>query len=399
MTSRTSEPRLWLAALLCGQLLVSPLLAADLSEKPASPATRAVQQAQAATLGRLSPQDVEEATRGLIATLDVPQILDAKGNVVWDVQAFDFVKGEAPDTVNPSLWQSAQLTAQHGLFKVIDGVYQVRNYDIDNMTVIAGKTGWIIIDPTLTAEVARAELGLVDKQLGSRPVSAVIYTHSHGDHFGGARGIVDEADVRSGKVRVIAPEGFMESAVAENVLAGNAMARRAQYQFGSPLPPGAQGTVGVGLGTTLSKGTTGLIAPNELVTKSGQELTVDGVRIQFLMAPNTEAPSEMLFYFPDLRLLCLAEDLNKTMHNIYTLRGAKVRDALGWSKYINELLDRFPDAEVAFGSHTWPTWGRERVRHLIVQQRDMYRFIHDQALHLANLGLKPDDLGNASTLR
>lgn len=368
----------------------------NLASKDASAATIAANKAFAAGRDFNNAQVTADADRGFIAALTEPEIKDAAGNVVWNVNAFEAFKGDAPPTVNPSLWQSAKLTAKHGLYKVSEGIYQVRNYDIENMIVVAGKTGWIVIDPMLSTETAKAGLALVNRELGARPISAMIYTHSHADHFGGGRGIVDEADVVSGKVRVIAPDGFMENAIAENVLAGNAMSRRAMYQFGTPLPTGPKGLVGVGLGARLSVGTIGLIPPNELITKTGQELTVDGVRIVFMMAPGTEAPSEMLFYFPDLKALCVAEDINKTMHNIYTLRGAKVRDALGWSKNLNDLLDMFPDAEVAFGPHTWPTWGNERIRKLIANQRDMYRFIHDQALFLANQGKKMDDLGNAT---
>src|SRR5450631_3726727 len=370
-------------------------LAVDLTVKPASAQTIAANKAVATVGGPSYKQDTEDATRGLIATLDDPLIKNAKGDLVWDARRFDFIKGEAPASVNPSLWQSAKLTAQQGLFKVSEGIYQVRNYDVSNMTLVAGKTGWIIIDPMTTAETARAALTLAEKNLGKKPIVGVIYTHSHADHFGGSRGLVDEADVKAGKVRVIAPEGFMDNAIAENVLAGNAMFRRAHYQFGTPLAAGEQGLVGVGLSAATPDGNITLVPPNELVSKTGQELTVDGLRIVFMMAPGSEAPSEMLFYFPDLKALCVAEDVNKTMHNIYTLRGAKVRDSLAWSKYVNQLLDMFPDAEVAFGPHTWPTWGNARIRKLIVNQRDMYRFIHDEALNLANQGKKPDDLGNA----
>ena len=388
------------ALLLAGAMLASAVSVhadgPDLSAKGASAATVAANKAFATGRNFDSPMNTEEATRGFIAAITDAQIKDPQGNVVYDIAPLNSIKGDAPATVNPSLWQAAKLTAQHGLFKIAEGIYQVRNYDVENMTLVQGKTGWIIIDPMLNAETAKAAFALANQQLGSKPISAVIYTHSHVDHFGGARGIVDEADVKAGKIRIIAPEGFMENAIAENVLAGNAMGRRAQYQFGMPLSMGEKGVVGVGLGTTTGIGTIGLIPPTELVSKTGQELTVDGVRIVFQMAPGTEAPSEMLFYFPDLKALCVAEDLNKTMHNIYTLRGAKVRDSLAWSKYVNELLDLFPDAEVAFGPHTYPTWGNERIRKLITNQRDMYRFIHDQALFLANQGKKMDDLGNAT---
>ncbi|MEJ8825500.1 alkyl sulfatase dimerization domain-containing protein [Variovorax humicola] len=392
--TRLPKKTAWLAALTVA--VNAAAQTPDLSPKPASPQTLAANKAFAATRDVVGKQETEDATRGLIGRLDNPEIKDAAGNVVWDGDKQAFLKGDAPGTVNPSLWQASKLTAQHGLFKVTEGIWQVRNYDIDNMTIVAGKTGWIVIDPTMSVETAKAGMALVEKHLGKRPVRAMIYTHTHADHFGGARALVDEASIKAQGIRIIAPDGFMENAIAENVLAGNAMTRRAQYQFGSPLPYGERGAVGVGLGSKLSLGTVSLIAPTETITKTGQELVVDGVRIVFQLAPSTEAPSEMLFYFPDMKALCLAEDVNKTMHNIYTLRGAKARDALGWSKYVNELLDLFPDAEVAFGSHTWPTWGKDRVVNLITKQRDMFRFINDEALRLANSGQKMDDIGNAA---
>lgn len=340
-------------------------------------------------------RDFDAATRGLIATMPDAVVRDAKGGVVWDSGRSAFVAGEAPASVNPSLWRQETLNAVHGLFKVADGIYQLRSYDLANMTLVAGQTGWIVIDPMLTAEASRAALAFARQQLGDKPVVAVIYTHSHLDHFGGVRGVIDDADVKAGKVRVIAPEGFMESAVAENVLAGNAMTRRAQYQFGTALPWNERGMIGTGLGKATSVGSIGLIAPTETISKTGQKIEVDGVPIVFQMANGTEAPSEMTFYFPQQKALCLSEVVSQTMHNIYTLRGAKMRDALGWSKYINEMLDLFPDAEVGFRSHHWPTWGQQALRQQLVNQRDTYRFIHDEALHLANQGKTASDLGNA----
>ena len=378
------------------QVTVANAAAIDLLPKQATLATRAANKHFSIERDFDGSQEIEDTKRGFIAALTDSKILDAKGVPVWDIGALASIQGATPDTVNPSLWQSAKFTAQHGLFKVCDGIYQLRGYDVENMMLVEGKTGWIVVDPMISSETAKAAMELVNRNLGTRPISAMIYSHSHADHFGGARGVVDEADVQSGKVRVIAPEGFMESAVAENVLSGNVMNRRAQYQFGMALPIGERGLVGSGIAAALSTGTIGLIPPTELVTKTRQELMVDGVRFVFQMAPGTEAPSEMLFYIPERKALFVAEDVNKTMHNIYTLRGAKVRDALAWSKYINELLDLFPDAEVAFGAHTWPSWGKERIRKLIANQRDMYRFIHDQALFLANQGKKMDDLANAS---
>ncbi|MRV75507.1 MBL fold metallo-hydrolase [Duganella sp. FT92W] len=383
-------------ALAMAVALMSANVQAANAPQPASSHTAQANKAFGAALPLADQQDFQDAQRGLIATLPDRLIKAATGGTAWDGARFDFIKGDAPDSVNPSLWRQEKLNNQHGLFKVMDGLYQVRGYDISNMSIIAGKEGWIVVDPLTSAEVARATMDFVQQQLGKRPITAVIFTHGHVDHFGGIRGIVDEADIKSGKVRVVAPEGFMESAVAENVLAGNAMSRRAQYQFGMFLPWGAQGAVGTGLGKTGSKGNIGMVAPNEIVSKTGQQLTLDGVRMVFQMANGSEAPSEFMFYLPDMKALCFAEVLNNTMHNIYTLRGAKVRDALGWSKYINQLLDAYPDAEVGFTSHNWPVWGKERVRGRITNQRDMYRYIHDEALRLANSGVTMEDLANVT---
>ena len=342
-------------------------------------------------------QDFEDATRGLMAQLKDPIVKAADGRVVWNTQRYEFVKGDPPATVNPSLWREQKLNTAAGLFKVVDGVYQIRGYDMANMTLIEGASGWIVIDTLFTEDVARAGLKLAMETLkSSKPVVAVIYTHSHVDHFGGVRGVVDETDVRSGKVKVIAPEGFMDNAIAENVLAGNAMSRRANYMYGISLPANDKGSVGTGLGMALSIGAPGLIPPTVIVKKTGEEMTIDGVRIQFQMAQDSEAPSEMMMYFPEKKALCLSEVAVKLMHNVYTIRGAKVRDALVWSKYINETLDLFPDAEVAFASHHWPTWGNANVRQFVANQRDTYRFLHDRALNLANQGQTMPELANAS---
>jgi alkyl sulfatase BDS1-like metallo-beta-lactamase superfamily hydrolase len=342
-------------------------------------------------------QDFEDATRGLMAQLKDPIVKAADGRVVWNTQRYEFVKGDPPATVNPSLWREQKLNTAAGLFKVVDGVYQIRGYDMANMTLVEGASGWIVIDTLFTEDVARAGLKLAMETLkSSKPVVAVIYTHSHADHFGGVRGVVDEADVRSGKVKVIAPEGFMDNAIAENVLAGNAMSRRANYMYGISLPANDKGSVGTGLGMALSIGAPGLIPPTVIVKQTGEEMTIDGVRIQFQMAQDTEAPSEMMMYLPEKKALCLSEVAVKLMHNVYTIRGAKVRDALVWSKYINETLDLFPDAEVAFASHHWPTWGNANVRQFVANQRDTYRFLHDRALNLANQGETMPELANAS---
>ena len=342
-------------------------------------------------------QDFEDATRGLMAQLKDPIVKAADGRTVWNTQRYEFVKGDPPATVNPSLWRQQKLNTAAGLFKVVDGVYQIRGYDMANMTLVEGASGWIVIDTLFTEDVARAGLKLAMETLkSSKPVVAVIYTHSHVDHFGGVRGVVDEGDVRSGKVKVIAPDGFMDNAIAENVLAGNAMSRRANYMYGISLPANDKSSVGTGLGLALSIGAPGLIPPTVIVKKTGEEMTIDGVRIQFQMAQNTEAPSEMMMYLPEKKALCLSEVAVKLMHNVYTIRGAKVRDALVWSKYINETLDLFPDAEVAFASHHWPTWGNANVRQFVANQRDTYRFLHDRALNLANQGETMPDLANAN---
>src|SRR5262245_44019760 len=373
-----------------------PAAAGTGEPKPATAATIAAQKAYVGPSEASLRLEREEANRGLVGQLVEPVVRDAAGNVIYDTRQMLSYHGVAPDTVNPGLWASTQLNGPHGLFKVTDGIWQVRNYDPTNMTFIEGKTGWIVIDPLTNVETARAAMGLVDQHLGKRPVRAVIYTHSHVDHFGGARALLDEATLKSQGVRVIAPDGFMEASIGENVLAGPAMTRRVMYQFGMPLQAGVQGRMAFGIGNQIPTGTVSLVAPTELIHKTGEELVVDGVRIVFVLANGTEAPAEMLFYFPDHHALCLAEDITKSMHNIYTLRGAKMRDALGWSKRLNELLDLFPDAEVGFSSHSWPAFGHDRLRDLIVKQRDMYRFIHDEAMRLTNAGKKMDDLANAS---
>lgn len=365
-----------------------------MAPKPATSVTQRANQNVAQQMAFDDKTDVDEATRGLIATLPNEPIRRADGAVVWDPARFDFVTGAAPDTVNPSLWRQETLNNARGLFKVTDGIYQIRGYDLANMTLVESKNGWIVIDPLLTAEIAKATFDFAMDKLGRKPVVAVIYTHSHADHFGGVRGVIDEADVRAGKIKVIAPEGFMENAIAENVLAGNAMTRRAIYQFGAGLDSNDRQGVGSGLGKATSNGTVGLIPPTDTVRKTGEEMTLDGVRIVFQMAQESEAPSEMMFYFPDKKALCLSEVMTKNMHNVYTLRGAKPRNALAWSKYINATMDLYPQAQVAFASHQWPTWGGDHIRQYLANQRDTYRFIHDQALYLANKGETPDEIGD-----
>jgi linear primary-alkylsulfatase len=381
-----------LAMLLLAAL--APAASADDGPQAATATTAAANAAFGATLDLGNRQDFEDASRGLVATLPDPLIKDAQGATVWDGRQFEFIHGPAPASVNPSLWRQEQLNNHAGLFQVTDGIWQLRGYDLANMTLVAGKTGWIVIDPLLSTEIAKATLEFAMQRLGRKPVVAVIYTHSHADHFGGVRGVVDEADVKSGKVPIIAPEGFMDYAVAENVLAGNAMTRRAQYQFGTPLPFGERGAVGSGLGKALSIGTIGLIPPTDTITRTGEERVVDGVRIVFQMANGSEAPAEFTFYLPERKALCLSEVVTAHMHNLYTLRGARMRDALRWSKYINEMLDLYPQAEVAFRSHHWPIWGAPRIHAYLARQRDAYRYLHDAALNLMNQGETMDELGN-----
>ncbi|MGA7579579.1 MAG: alkyl/aryl-sulfatase [Desulfobaccales bacterium] len=335
-------------------------------------------------------QDFEDARRGFIAPLlDDGVIRNQEGKPVWDMSGFSFIKegAAAPETVNPSLWRQSQLLTNAGLFKVIDRVYQVRGADLSNITFIEADTGIIVVDPLISMECAKAAIDLYYQHRPKKPVMAVIYTHSHVDHYGGVKGVVSEDDVEAGKIKVIAPEGFLKAALDENVMAGTAMARRAGYMYGVFLPPGPQGKVTVGLGLTMSTGTVTLIPPTEVVTNSGQEIILDGLKFVFQLAPDTEAPAEMHFYLPQLKLLCPAENCCHNLHNLYTLRGAKTRDALAWSKALNETLERWGDQiEVMLNVHHWPVWGRERLVDRLKKQRDMYRYLHDQTLRLANQG-------------
>lgn len=330
--------------------------------------------------------DYEAADRGFIATLKDTKILNDNGVPAYDIAAFDFIKGDAPDSVNPSLWRQGELTAKHGLFKVMDGIYQVRNFDLSNITFIRGKTGWIVVDPLISDKPAKAAYDLVTRELGDIPISAVIYTHSHADHFGGVRGLISEKDVAKG-VKIVAPLNFTFETVSENILAGNQMARRATYMFGSLLPRSPNGSVGVGLGPAISSGGLGMIAPTDEITHTGQKMKIDGVEFEFLLALGAEAPSEFMFYLPEFKAFCQAEIINHTLHNLYTPRGAKVRDGRIWSKYIDEAIVMFGDkTDVSFGSHHWPTWGQEATVKMWEGQRDIYRFIHDQTLRHANHG-------------
>ncbi len=369
--------------------------------KDATPATCRAHAHVRASLPAETGADFEKSRRGFIATIPDAKSLNAAGFPVWDMGQFAFEAegSEAPDTVNPSLWRQAQLNAIHGLFKVTDGIYQVRNFDLSNITFIEGAKGIIVIDPLISSETARASLALYREHRGERPVTAVIYTHSHVDHYGGVKGVLSDADLARGDIRIIAPEGFLEHAVSENVLAGNAMGRRATYMYGALLPRGPRGHVDAGLGKTVSLGEVSLVPPNEIVTRTGERLTVDGVEIVFQITPDTEAPAEMNFFFPAMKALCMAENCSCQLHNLYTPRGAQVRDAKSWSHYINEAIELFGgDTDVLFASHHWPRWGRGEAISFLEKQRDLYKYIHDQTLRLANHGLTPLEIAEEIAL-
>ena len=355
--------------------------------KPATDATAASNRAAAARFDFGDTEDFERAERGLLARLEPPVITGAAGNVIWDAGRYDFITGDPPDSVHPSLWRQARLNNIHGLFEVVPGIVQVRGYDISNISFIRSDHGWIVIDPLTVAETARAARDLVDAQFGTLPIVAVIYTHSHADHYGGIRGIVTDDEVASGTVRIIAPDGFLEAAISENVTAGPAMLRRATYMYGVLLPTGPLGHVDAGLGKTIPLGDRGLIAPTHSITESGNELEIDGVPIEFQLTPGTEAPAEMNFFFPSYRAVCMAENCTATLHNVYTPRGAEIRDSLGWSKYIDDAIDLFLDrSDVVFASHHWPRWGRDDMASYLGGQRDIYRYLHDETMRLANHG-------------
>jgi alkyl sulfatase BDS1-like metallo-beta-lactamase superfamily hydrolase len=376
---------------------VNAAIAAEAS-KPASTYTIQANKALASHLNFSDQQDFEDARRGLIDAPTPLTIKNAKGDVVWDLESYKKYIGldkTAPDTVNPSLWRNAQLNMQYGLFKVTDGIYQVRGYDLSNVSFIEGKTGWIVCDPLISVETAKAAYDLVTKNLGKKPVVAVIYSHSHVDHYGGVRGLVDEADVKSGKVKVLAPQNFTEESVAENVIAGNAMGRRAIYMYGALLPRNAEGGVNGGLGQTTSTGTVSLIVPNTYIEKTGTKMTIDGVDMVFQMTPGTEAPAEMNVYFPQRKSVWMAENATHTLHNVLTLRGAKVRDPLIWAHYLGETIDMWgKDIESEFASHHWPMWGNERINKFLVKQRALYKYINDQSVRLMNEGYTGIEISN-----
>ncbi len=364
-----------------------------------TPATSHTVKANEAVLAELpfnDMQDFLDARRGFIAKLPKLKVTTTSGTRVWDRPAYDFIEGASPTTVNPSLWRQASLNNINGLFEVTEGVYQIRGFDLANMTVIAGKTGWIVVDPLTTSETARAALNFVNEQLGERPLTAIIFTHSHIDHFGGALGLIDgtttSASGQSRPVEIVAPAGFMHEATSENVLAGTAMNRRAQYMYGKRLPRSARGHIDSGLGKEPAFGTFGILTPTISVEEDGESLLLDGVEIEFQIVSGTEAPAEFTFYLPQMKAYCGAELVSKTMHNLYTLRGAKVRDALQWSGAIDKALVSQQDAKVYFGSHHWPIWGQDAIQDFLEKQRDTYKYIHDQSVRLLNSGLNSSEI-------
>ncbi len=377
-------------------LLAGVASAADFHRKEASTATKHAHEKVLAHLPFSNTEDFELASRGLIAKPEKLIIKDEKtGRVVWDMTQYDYLNGARPDTVNPSLWRQAKLNALHGLFKVTERIYQVRGYDLANVTFIEGDTGWIVVDPLTSTETMHAAMDLVNSHFGERPVKAILSTHSHADHFAGIRALASEEDLDSGRIRFVAPEGFIKEVSSENVIAGNAMGRRAGYMFGNLLPPTPKGAVDSGLGKGVAFGSITLLTPTDSITHTGQKLTLDGIDIEFQLTPGAEAPAEFVFYLPQMKALCVAEEVNAVMHNLYTLRGAKVRDALIWSRHLTDMLELFGGRmDLVFGSHHWPRWGREAGVDYIAKQRDMYRFMHDQTVRLMNQGYTASEISN-----
>jgi alkyl sulfatase BDS1-like metallo-beta-lactamase superfamily hydrolase len=364
--------------------------------KAATAATKASNEELLKELPFDDTTDFKNAKKGLIAPLPTELIKGKEGNLIWDPGKYNFAKegNNAPHTVNPSLWRQSQLLTISGLFEVTEGIYQVRNLDLSNMTIIEGQDGITVVDPLVSSETAKVGMDLYYKHRGKKPVKAVIYTHSHVDHYGGVRGVVDEAEVKAGKVKIYAPEGFLDHAVAENVFAGTAMSRRASYMYGNLLPADAKGQVGAGLGLGTSAGTITLIPPTDIIKETGEKQKIDGLTYEFLMAPGSEAPSEMLWFIEEKKAISAAEDCTHTLHNTMSLRGAKIREPLPWSKYLNQALTMWgKKADVVFAQHHWPTWGRENIVDLIKSQRDIYRYINDETLRLVNHGYTRDEVG------
>lgn len=369
------------------------------SPVPAKAATEFTKAANAALLKELpfdDKSDFDDATRGLTARPETLTIKNASGKVVWDMESYKKYIGldqAAPDEVNPSLYRIAQLNMQYGLFKVTDRIYQVRGFDLSNITFVQGDKGWIVFDPLVTVETAKAAFDLVTEKLGKRPVIAVIYSHSHVDHYGGARALGSDEDFASGKIKVIAPDDFSEHAISENVIAGNTMSRRAIYMFGALLPRSPRGGVTAGLGQSVPQGSVTLVLPTQTIKTSGTVLNIDGVKMEFQMTPGTEAPAEMNTWFPQFKAMWMAENTTNTMHNLLTLRGAEVRNPLKWAYYINETIEKYgPQVEVKFQAHHWPQWGNARIINYLKKQRDLYKYTHDQSVNLMNKGYTGEEI-------
>jgi alkyl sulfatase BDS1-like metallo-beta-lactamase superfamily hydrolase len=336
--------------------------------------------------------DFMQANRGFIARDEQLFVYGENGKVIWDQPAYAFVKGDSPLSVNPGLWRQAKLNSIHGLFKVSDGIYQIRGYDFANMTIIEGEKGWIIVDPLTSKETAAKAIEFARNQLGRKTITAIIFTHSHVDHFGGVLGVISAEEVKKNNVRIVAPEGFMAEATSENILAGPTMIRRSEFMYGKNLPRTKRGHVDSGLGKGPAYGKIGILPPTDSINKETQEMMLDGVRFVFKNVPGSEAPAELIFYLPERKVFCGAEIVTRHMHNLYTLRGAKVRDALAWSHYIEQARVSFPDAEVYFGCHHWPIWGNKAINDFLKKQRDTYKYIHDQTLRMAHSGLTPKEI-------
>ena len=357
----------------------------------AMPATLAANDAFAKALPLDDAKDFEDAKRGFIAKPS-GKILGADGTVLKDFEAYGFLAGKAADTVNPSLWRHAQLNANAGLFKVMDAVYQLRGFDIANMTLIEGKSGWIVVDPLTAPESSSVALAFARQHLGNKPVSAIVFTHAHVDHFGGVLGVTTAKDAADRKLPIVAPEGFMEEATSENVMVGTGMARRSMYQFGKNLPRSAKGNVDTGLGKDVVYGLPAILPPTVLIDKPDQALELDGVKFVFHNVPNAECPAELSFSIPDKKLYDGAENLAQTMHNLLPIRGAKVRDSLRWSTYMEQALEHVKDADVYIASHNWPIWGNARIKEFITKHRDVYKYTHDQTVRLINAGYTPREI-------